>query len=187
LRQHRGVQVFDRRLTLRDDATDPAGLPFPCDIEGTAKPPVDLIVEGKPATPALDQRQAAIVGLSATGNAVSGDDSWAEHLHMLPGEDADEDLLAAAEGGLAAGWIERVECFDPRHADVRVVLRGVRRVRDGRLAEPLPDLMWEDSLIRVLGTLLGVGRETVAVTRGTFGGIVAPPVVVAQPRVLRVA
>ena len=67
LREHLGVQVFDRALNLRDDATDPAGLPFPFDLEGTPKRRVELIEQGTPRTPALDQRQAAVLGLQPTG------------------------------------------------------------------------------------------------------------------------
>jgi predicted Zn-dependent protease len=186
LRQHLGVQVFDRRFTLRDDATDPAGLPFPFDLEGSLKRPVELVAEGKPATPALDQRQAAIIGLAATGSAISGDDARAEHLHMAPGGEDERALLAAAEGGLAVGWIERAECYDPRHGDFRAVLRGVREIRDGERGRPVVDLVWEDSLLRVFGALPAIGSELAVVARGTFGAIVAPSAVILNPRRLRV-
>jgi predicted Zn-dependent protease len=82
LREHLGVQVFDRRINLRDDGTDSSGLPFPFDFEGTPKRPVDLIVNGTPKTPALDQRQAALLGLPPTGHAVAGNDALAQNIFL---------------------------------------------------------------------------------------------------------
>jgi predicted Zn-dependent protease len=178
LRQHLGVQVFDRRFALRDDATDMAGLPFPFDLEGTSKRPVDLVVDGKPSTPALDQRQAAIIGLAATGNAISGDDARAEHLAMQPGDADEANLRQAADGGLWVGWIEAAECFDPAHGGFRALLRGVRQIRDGVLAEAVPDLVWEDSLMHVFAALPAIGSELVTLARGTFGATRAPAMVV---------
>lgn len=186
MREHLGQQVFDRRLGLRDDATDVEGLAFPFDLEGTLKRPIDLVVDGKPSTPALDHRQAAIVGLSATGSAISGDDARAEHLVMLPGDADEKDLLLAAAGGIRLGWCERFELFDPGHARFRAVIRGVRRVdASGRLAEALPDLVWEDSLLHVLARLVAVGRHSTTMARGTFGGTRAPAFVIPEARSLR--
>ncbi|MDX1632716.1 MAG: metallopeptidase TldD-related protein, partial [Thermoanaerobaculia bacterium] len=80
LREFLGVQVFDRSLELVDDATDPDGLPFPFDLEGTAKRPVAVIEHGVPRTPALDQYHAARWGLPATPHACADDDARFEHL-----------------------------------------------------------------------------------------------------------
>ena len=182
LREHLDVQVFDRAINLRDDATDPAGLPFPFDLEGTAKRPVDLILKGAPKTPALDLRQAAQLGLEATAHAIGGNDARAMNLYLTPGDLPEDELLGAAEGGLWIGWLDQVECFEPSRVQIRAHARGVRRIRDGGLAEGLPDLVWEDSLLRALSNLLGVGSEPV--TRishdGVLGGISTPPLAIAD-------
>ena len=54
----RGQSLFDPALTLRDDGTDPAGLPFPFDLAGVAKRPLDLVAAGVVATPAVDDELA---------------------------------------------------------------------------------------------------------------------------------
>ncbi len=174
------MQVFDRALNLRDDATDPAGLPFPFDLEGTPKRPVELIERGTPRTPALDQRQAAVLGLPPTAHAIAGADARAENLFLEPGDCSEDDLLGRADGGIRIGWLEPLECFEPTRLQVRALLRGVRRIRDGRLAEPLPDLVWETSLLRTFSSLLGVGREPARrLSRdGYFGGTSAPTIAV---------
>ena len=174
LREHLGVQVFDRRVNLRDDGTDPAGLPFPFDFEGTSKRPIDLIVKGTPKTPALDQRQAAVLGLTPTGHAVAGNEALAQHLFFEAGEDSHDDLLERSDGGVFIGWLDRAECFDAPRVRFRATARGVRTIEGGRLGAPLPDLVWEDSLLHALSNLSGLGSETVTWSLGGFGALSAP-------------
>ena len=76
------------------------------------------------------------------------------------------------------GWIEAAECFDPALGGFRALLRGVRQIRDGALAEAVPDLVWEDSLMHVFATLPAIGSELVTLARGTFGATRAPAMVV---------
>jgi predicted Zn-dependent protease len=189
LREHLGVQVFDRKLTLVDDATDSAGLPFPFDLEGTAKRPVEIVAAGTPRTPALDQRHAAMLGLQPTAHASGGDDARAENLFLRCGESGNTDLAAAAAGGIFGGWLEHPEVHDPKRVQFRALLRGARRVENGTLGGPLPDLLWEDSLLRVFSALEAVGSEA-ARLRGDdlmLGGVVTPAVVVTEVRSLRPA
>ena len=183
LRQHLGVQVFDRALNLRDDATDPAGLPFPFDLEGTPKRPVELIEQGIPRTPALDQRQAAVLGLQPTAHAVAGADARAENIFLLPGEHDEEALLGLADGGLWVGRLDSLECFEPRRLQIRGILRGVRRIRDGRLAEPLPDMVWQTSLVRTFASIAGIGSAASRSLGGSgyLGGISAPALAIKVP------
>ncbi len=181
LREHLGVQVFDRALNLRDDGTDRAGIPFPFDLEGTAKRPVDLILKGAPKTPTLDQRQAAVLGLPPTAHAIGGDNARAENLFLEPGEQRLEELLAAAEGGLWIGWLDDLECYEPLRVQFRARARGVRRIEAGGLGRAVPDLVWQDSLLRALSNLSGLGRETVRRLGpdGFLGGISAPALALA--------
>ncbi len=182
LREHLGVQVFDRAINLRDDGTDPAGLPFPFDLEGTAKRRVDLILKGAPRTPTLDQRQAAVLGLPPTAHAIGGNNARAEHLFLEAGELGSEELLAAADGGLWIGDLEPLEPIEPRRVTFRARAVGVRRIEGGRLAAPVVDLAWEDSLLRALASVAGMGRETtrrLGPDRFT-GGISAPAIALAE-------
>lgn len=189
LRQHLGVQVFDRAFNLRDDGTDSTGIAFPFDLEGTAKVPVDLILKGTPKTPALDQRQAAQLGLTPTAHAIGGNDARAMNLFVQPGTLSRQELLHLADGGLWVGWLDGVECFEPERVLIRAHARGVRRIADGELAEGIPDLLWEDGMLRALSNLLGVGTERVLRTShdGFLGGICAPMIAIAEVSSLRPA
>lgn len=189
LREHLGVQVFDRRLGLRDDATDSGGLPFPFDLEGRSKLPVELVSGGVPKTPTLDTRSAAEFGLSPTGHCVGGEDAHGLNLFMEPGALTDRELLETAEGGLWISRLQRVECFDPVRVRLRMVARGVRRVEHGALTSPVPMLAWEDSVLRIFSNILGIGQDTCCrrSSDGLLGGISAPAVVIGEASDLRPA
>lgn len=184
LREHLGVQVFDRSLHLRDDGTDPAGLPFPFDLEGTLKHSVDLIRDGIPKTPALDQRQAAVLGLAPTAHAIGGNNARAEHLFLEVGDLTDEELLGAGEGGIWVSSLSGIETLDPQRLRFHAMAHGARRIEGGKLGSPVSSFRWEDSLLRAFADLGGIGRE---VQRrlgpdGFFGGISAPGLVIQDVR-----
>lgn len=189
LREHLDVQVFDRKFNLFDDGSDPEGLPFPFDLEGTAKRRVDLIHKGTPKTPALDQRQAAQLGLTPTAHAIGGNDARASNLFLSVDESTDRELLQAAEGGLWIGWLDQVECFEPVRVQIRARATGVRRIVDGELAQGVPDLIWQDSLLRVLSNLTRIGDSRVVRIShdGFLGGISTPSVAIAGVGNLRLA
>lgn len=181
LARHRNVQVFDRKFNLRDDGTAP-GLSFPFDFEGSQKRCLDLIVEGTPSTPALSHAQSQQAGLAPTAQAVGGQEALFSHLFLLPGESAEAELLAAADGGLFVGWVDRAECYDPAHLRVRMVARGVRRIAGGELAEPVADFVWHESLLAALARLRAIGESPVVLATATtpLGGISAPAVVLEE-------
>ena len=163
-----GERRLDPAITLRDDGTDPAGLPFPFDLAGAAKRPVELVAAGV----------VAARDLAPTPRALDGDEPVASNLFLQPGTLDDAALLAAAGDGLWIGDLERVECFDPAALRFRAVARGVRRLGGGALGPAVGDLVWEDSLLRLFGEVAGTGSEPVVLAGadGVFGGTSAPAV-----------
>ena len=175
LLQHMGVQVFDRTLHLQDDAGCQHGLPFPFDLEGRTKTAVDLVSAGVPKTPTLDIKTAARVGLDPTCNCTGGEEAYPLNMFLRAGQHSERDLYEIADGGVWISRLDEVECFDPGRMRVRARARGVRRIRDGRLAEPIVDLVWEDSLLRVFSNLLAIGSTSYSRTSrdGFLGGTTA--------------
>ncbi|MEL7058919.1 MAG: metallopeptidase TldD-related protein [Acidobacteriota bacterium] len=180
LSRHRGVQVFDPRIHLRDDGGDPRGLPFPFDLEGSPKRAIDLVVDGRPSTLALDQLQSARAGLEPTAQSVGGRDALFGNLFLRPGDATLADLLQAVGDGLWIGGLDQIECLDPTKLEVRAVARDVRRIRAGVAAERLPHLVWQQSLLGLLARLREVGREPVVRTMPStpLGAISAPALAV---------
>jgi len=178
LHRRLGETVLASCLSLRDDGTDPRALPFPFDLAGWPKRPVDLVANGVFTTPAVDPRLAHEIGRQPTPHAMAPDESVAANLLLLPGDRAplaETDLLRQAADGIWIGELG-VECFDTRHLRFRALARGVRRIIGGALGPPLPDLLWEDSLPAALARALALGDRPLAVATGDmlFGATAAP-------------
>jgi predicted Zn-dependent protease len=180
LRNQLGAPVFHAGFSLRDDATDPRGVPLAFDLLGSACRPIDLVDRGVLLTPAVEDRLAVQIGRPPTPHLVAPDEARASHLFVVPGGPetavADTELLGRADGGLWIGALEALEGYDPASLRFRAVARGVRRIADGALGAPLPDLLWEDDLQSLLARLLGMGREAVSIPSGDplFGATTAP-------------
>lgn len=177
LRGGLGTPVCHPAVTLRDDGTDPRGLPFPFDFLGSAKRPVDLIVGGVLRTPAVDERLAPAIDRQPTPHLIAPDEALATHLFLQPGEEPDGELLRRADGGLWVTWLDAPRAFDPVALRFRAHLRGVRRIENGALGAPVPDLVWEDHLPALLERVLGVGRTVVTAVAAAdplFGATTAP-------------
>ena len=188
LRESLGTPVFHAAVNLRDDATDPRGLPFPFDLLGSAKRPLDLVERGVFLTPALDERLALDLGRRPTPHLVAADEAAPSHLFLLPGERPDAELLRQADGGVWIGAIDPVQAHDPGTLRFRTTALGVRRIEGGALGAALPDLLWEDDLRALLSGGLAVGSEpvTVPLGDGLFGGITAPMIFLEQVQGFRV-
>ena len=177
LRGRLGTPVCHPAITLRDDGTDPRGLPFPFDFLGAAKRPIDLIEGGVLRTPAVDGRLATALDLPPTPHLVAPDEAVATHLFLQPGEESDDELLGRADGGLWVTWLDAPRAFDPAALRFRAHLRGVRRLENGTLGAPVADLVWEDHLPALLERVLGVGRTVVTAVAAAdplFGATTAP-------------
>ena len=99
LRERLGQPVFHPAIHLRDDPTDPRGLPFPFDLLGAAARPVDLVAGGVALTPAIDDRLARELDRPPTAQRVAPDEAVSCNLFLLPGGASESELLRAAEGG----------------------------------------------------------------------------------------
>jgi PmbA protein len=189
LRERLGQPVFHPAVNLRDDPTDPRGLPFAFDFLGAACRPVDLVADGVALTPAVDDRLARETGLALTPQRVAPDAAIPAHLFLLPGSASEEELLRAADGGLWAAALEPLEVFDAHALRFRAVIRGARQVSGGALGRSLPDLIWEDSLPEILWRVLAVGSELVPIATGAglFRATTAPMLAVAGVSGLRFA
>jgi len=187
-----GKQIFDPELTLVDDGMRSGqgaqGLPFPFDLFGYGKRPVEMIRDSRLQTPAVDQELAEQLDLPPTPHGVAQEDSRASHLWMDAGSLSDRELFELADGGLWIGWLEHLECLDAAHGRFRARARGTRRIVGGELGAGIPDMTCRGSFPEIFERLAGVGRETVClpVEDGFRGGIVAPAIALPEGSALEV-
>ncbi|MCB1034697.1 MAG: hypothetical protein KDD47_12770 [Acidobacteria bacterium] len=174
-------QCFGRSapiLSVYDDGSDASGMPFPFDLSGSAKRRLDLVEGGSiRPLPVGSVSPSDQTGCFAAG----GDETQLANLFLAPGTADLEEILEAADGGVWISAFRRLACHDPVRLLFRAESRGLRRIRQGRLAEALPDRIVEGNLADLLRRARLAGRETVAqsVGDGIFGAVTAPALVLA--------
>ncbi len=182
-----GEHVLSPVVDLVDDGLDPLGLPFPFDLLGRPKRRLAMIEGGVPRTPAITEELSAHLRLPVTPHAIGPTEARPLNLFLLT-RVPEADLLAAAEGGVWIGSLHGLECYDPGRVAARGRVRGACRVRAGVLEEPLPELIWEDSLLRLFSQVRALGGDPVRLAgRHLLGGVSAPMVVVEGAETLRPA
>ena len=170
-----GEQVFDKKLSLWDDATIAYGVgSYPFDDEGVSSQRLPLVTNGVVANFLYDLQTAALAGTQSTGNgqragggfprpAISslilsgGDVSFQAMVEDMKEGLIVEQLMGADQGNLLAGD------FGGN------VLLGYR-VENGEIVGRVKDTMIAGNVYQVLKELLGIGREARWV-----GGILQTP------------
>jgi PmbA protein len=175
LKNKLGEQVFDKKLSLWDDATVAYGVgSYPFDDEGVPSQRLPLVTNGVVANFLYDLQTAALAGMHSTGNgrrvgsgfpspAISslilgkGDVSFQEMVEDMKEGLIVEDVIGAEQGNLLGGD------FGGN------VLLGYK-VENGEIVGRVKDTMIAGNVYQVLKELLGIGQEARWV-----GGILQTP------------
>ena len=171
-----GQRLFDEKLSIWDDALDPAGLPKAFDFEGAPKQRVPLVEEGVARGAVWDRVTAARAGETPTGHAPPPElrtyGSIPFALSIAPGDAASSEELAARVGdGIYVTRFHYLSVVNPREGVITGMTRdGTFHIRDGRIAEPLVNLRFTVSMPDMLADLPGLTREPTLVNRSEFYG-----------------
>jgi PmbA protein len=175
LKDKLGKQVFDKKLSLWDDATVAYGVgSYPFDDEGVPSQRLPLIADGVVANFLYDLQTAAIAGTHSTGNgrragggfpspAISslilekGDVSFQAMVEDMKEGLIVEEVIGAEQGNLLGGDFGG-----------NVVLGY--KVENGEIVGRVKDTMIAGNVYQVLKELLGIGQEVRWV-----GGILQTP------------
>jgi PmbA protein len=175
LKDKLGEQVFDKKLSLWDDATVAYGVgSYPFDDEGVPSQRLPLIADGVVANFLYDLQTAALAGTHSTGNgrragggfpspAISslilekGNVSFQEMVEDMKEGLIVEDVIGAEQGNLLGGDFGG-----------NVVLGY--KVENGEIVGRVKDTMIAGNVYQVLKELLGIGQEVRWV-----GGILQTP------------
>jgi PmbA protein len=159
-----GQQIVDPRISIWDDALDPAGLPWPFDFEGVPKQRVDFIDKGVARGVVYDSYRAGKEeGKSSTGHALPAPNSMGPfplNVFIAPGDATLEEMIAGTERGLYITRFHYTRPAEPR----KVVVTGMTRdgtflVENGEIAYPVKNLRFTQSYVEALNHVEMVGRE----------------------------
>jgi PmbA protein len=175
LKDKLGEQVFDKNLSLWDDATIAYGVgSYPFDDEGVSSQRLPLITNGVVANFLYDLQTAALAGTQSTGNgqrAGGGFPSPAISSLILSGGDVSfQAMVGDMKEGLIVEQVMGAEQGNILGGDFGGnVLLGYK-VENGEIVGRVKDTMIAGNVYKVLKELLGIGQETRWV-----GGILQTP------------
>ena len=171
-----GERAFDEKVSIADDALDPAGLPKRIDFEGVPKRRVDLVEDGVLRGAAWDMASARRAGGSqeSTGHAAPpalrrwGPLPFA--LSVRGGEAPSVDELVELVGdGIYVTRLHYLGVVEPRRGVLTGMTRdGTFRIRDGKIAEPLVNLRFTVAVRDVLADVPALTRETTLTNQSAF-------------------
>jgi PmbA protein len=159
-----GQQIVDPRISIWDDALDPAGLPWPFDFEGVPRQRVDFIEKGVARGVVYDSYRAGKEeGKSSTGHALPAPNSMGPfplNVFIAPGDATLDEMIAGTERGLYITRFHYTRPAEPR----KVVVTGMTRdgtflVGNGEIAYPVKNLRFTQSYLEALNYVEMVGRE----------------------------
>ena len=164
-------------MTIRDDASDAAGVPASFDYEGVAKQPVLLVDRGVCRDVVYDVDTASRAGRASTGHGLPAPNTYGPlpmNMMMDAGTASREDLVGGLERGLL---VTRFHYTNPVHAK-QVVITGMTRdglflVEDGRIVGPVRNLRFTQSYLAALAGVVAVGHQR-RLLRGFLGSVLVP-------------
>jgi PmbA protein len=174
LKDKLGKQVFDRKLSLWDDATVPYGVgSYPFDDEGVPSEHLSLVANGVVTNFLYDLQTAALAGTQSTGNGkrVGGFPSPAiSSLILEKGDVSFRAMVEDMKEGLVVEEVMGAEQGNLLGGDFGGnVLLGYK-VENGEIVGRVKDTMIAGNVYQVLKELVAIGQEARWV-----GGIVQTP------------
>ncbi|MBN1262807.1 MAG: TldD/PmbA family protein [Candidatus Pacebacteria bacterium] len=177
-----GEKVLDEKITLIDDPLDPQGLPIPFDLEGAAKKRLVLVEKGIARRIVYDSYLAGKYGQKNTGHGLPAPntlDALATHLHLEPARKKSS-FSGQEGGGLKNSWpssderilisgvkkglyVSRFWYVNAHHHKTLTITGltrdGTFKIKDGRIASPVFNLRFTQSIPEALSQVLGIGTR----------------------------
>jgi len=181
LRERLGQAVASPAVQIVDDWRYPGQIPLPFDFEGVPRQRVPCLVDGVARGAVWDTRSAARAGdgRQSTGHALPAPHGWGPapmHLVMAPGDATVAEMVASIERGVYVTRFNYVRTVHPKETIITGLTRdGTFLIEAGRLARPVHNLRFTQSILGALSGTRAVGRDLKAVGEG-FATTLAPAV-----------
>ncbi len=173
-----GEQLFPENVSLVDDPDHSALRGWRFDGEGSPRKRTELVTAGQLMSPVTDERWARSLNLPNTGHGVaqpSASGPSAQNLVLEAGSSSRSELLEAVGDGLLVRQLHYVNIVDPQSLALTGMTRGgTFRVRDGKVAEPVQNLRFTQSLVESLRNVLAIGDRGERCGSLMGGEVVAP-------------
>jgi len=184
-----GQRIMADSVTIIDNGSSTAGMPWPFDFEGIPKKAVEIVASGVAMSPVYDSFTAGREeGKQSTGHATPPSPQGRfgpapMNLFLMPGSTSLEAMIKSTKFGLYITRFWYTRTVHPRDAVVTGMTRdGTFVIRDGEIAHPIKSLRFTQSYVEALKYAEAIG-VTPRLLRSGFGGAVSvPPVKLAKFR-----
>jgi PmbA protein len=171
-----GMAVASPIVSIIDDVAHPRTLGAAFDLEGVWRQRVAIVDGGVANQPVYDTRTAAEAGTTTTGHA-SGSQEYGPYpanLHIAPGDQTTDDLVAGIERGLLVRRFWYVNVVNQRETVLTGMTRdGLFLIEDGAVTKPVHNLRFTQSVLDSLEGCSGIGADLACLSSG--GGTVLAP------------
>jgi len=159
-----GEQLTSSRITISDDANDPAGLRMPFDFEGVPAQKVLLIDRGKAAGIVYDTTYGAMYGQPSTGHALPPDDiegPLPTHLLLEAGDTPKETIIRSCKRAILIPRFHYVSgLLNPRETLMTGLTReGACLIEHGKRTAPVATMRFTQNFLEALEHVIGISKE----------------------------
>jgi PmbA protein len=172
-----GERLMSDSVTITDDVRRPELAPLPFDGEGSTTRPVTIIDRGTCAAVVHDSVTADRAHTSTTGHSFeqpNSEGALPHYLCLAAGDGDMESMVAGCKRGLLITRFWYVRPVHPLKTTITGMTRdGTFLIENGRIARPVRDLRFTQSIVDALADVRSIGRERMA-QRSYFGATLAP-------------
>ena len=176
-----GKRVASTRITIRDDARNPAGLPSLFDSEGVVRRPVDLIQAGAAVGVVTDSVTARALEWKNSGHALpmpNSEGPAASHLFVEPGKSTVPRMIASIKRGIYVRKFHYVNVVDPMTSLLTGMTKdGTFLIEDGKLVRPLRNLRFTQDVLAALKSCSALSSAS-RLVEGVHGPVHAPAMLI---------
>lgn len=169
-----GQKLADDKVTIYDDALDPAGLPVPFDFEGLPRERVTFFERGVASGVTYDSLTAAKEGKESTGHALPPPNTEGPvpvNLFMIPGNSSLPEMVGSVRKGIYVTRFHYTNVAEPMKAVITGMTRdGTFLIEDGEIKKPVKDLRFTESILTALSRVAAVSRERKICSEGAGYG-----------------
>jgi PmbA protein len=173
-----GTKVASEKVTIIDDGLSPAAMPLPFDFDGVPRRRLTLIENGVARELPHSLRTAKKADAKCTGHSFGPQAAGVIPIHvaMQPGDATLAQMVASTERGLLVNRFWYSNVAEPSRAVITGMTRdGLFLVEKGRLAGPVCNMRFTESIINALSRVEMVGSELQSVGDEWGSGVTRVP------------
>jgi predicted Zn-dependent protease len=171
-----GKNLFDKRISIRDDVYHPLQLGAPFDGEGMPRERVELVDRGVPRNLVYSRRSAKLARKKPTGHGFALPNEYGEapmNLVVSGGDSSIEQMIAATERGLLVTRLWYIREVDPYEKVMTGMTRdGLFLIEKGRVSCAVRNFRFNQSLLEMLRNVELLGPAVRATGEESFEMVV---------------